>query len=244
MKNITQIALKLRTVDFETYIKNNCPIKTDSVEIDGDSSLIKYFSEAPKKCNLMAHLIDDQVPFNMQWHAYIDAGVIVNAGGIFNRVDVKGHWKTTKLDDITTLNSVNIDDVMANLINPKFNTQEYLTLLRDSKVPTWQEQLAILNGSKPSDPTNILPFQEQKLFVPDNETGGELRGSYIHDNGVGFSFDGYGDYFDGHKGTPVYFECYNDMLRVVVYADINEQEPTHVIDMDNALLTNRVSQKS
>tara|TARA_B100000446_G_scaffold15921_1_gene13465 strand:+ start:14745 stop:15479 length:735 start_codon:yes stop_codon:yes gene_type:complete len=244
MKNITQIALKLRTVDFESYIQNNCPIKTNSVEIEGDSSVIKYLSEDPKSCNLVTHLIDNLVAFNMQWHAYFDAGVKVNAGGIFNRVDMKGQWKTTKLDDITTLNLVNIDDVMANLINPKFNAQEYLTSLHDSKVSTWQEQLAILNGSKTEDSTNILPFQEQKLFVPDNETGGELKGSYIHDNGVGFSFDGYGDYYDGHKGTPVYFECYNDMLRVVVYADINEQEPTHVIDMDNALLTNRVDQQS
>ena len=50
-----------------------------------------------------------------------------------------------------------------------------------------------------------------------------------------------------HEGTacqcgdfpPIFVEWYNGKPRIIIWADINEEEPTHIIDMSLALETNR-----
>ena len=51
---------------------------------------------------------------------------------------------------------------------------------------------------------------------------------------------GYGDKTsaDGH-GYPVIMEYYNGKLRLLVWADINKEDPTHVIDLEGARESNR-----
>jgi hypothetical protein len=48
-------------------------------------------------------------------------------------------------------------------------------------------------------------------------------------------FDGYGDAHseDGH-GWPVCVELYENELRVVVWSDIDKQDPTHIIPLTKA----------
>lgn len=61
------------------------------------------------------------------------------------------------------------------------------------------------------------------------------------DNGVLYiEPEGYGDFYsnDG-DGTPIMIEFDTKGIRIVAWADINQQEPTHTIDMRNALETNR-----
>ena len=43
---------------------------------------------------------------------------------------------------------------------------------------------------------------------------------------------------DGH-GWPVMIERYNGDIRIVVWADINQENPTHIIDLAGALESNR-----
>jgi hypothetical protein len=52
---------------------------------------------------------------------------------------------------------------------------------------------------------------------------------------------GYGDYgsADGY-GTPVLIERYNNELRVIVYADINQEDATHVTSLEGARETKRL----
>jgi len=38
---------------------------------------------------------------------------------------------------------------------------------------------------------------------------------------------------DGH-GTPIFVEFYDGNLRVLTWADINHEDPTHIIDMEGA----------
>lgn len=51
-------------------------------------------------------------------------------------------------------------------------------------------------------------------------------------SGINICPKGYGD-FDSQTGfgSPIYLEVYEGELRLVVWADINEQEPTHVISL-------------
>ena len=46
---------------------------------------------------------------------------------------------------------------------------------------------------------------------------------------------GYGDFgsMDGH-GCPVFLELYQGRLRLVVFAEINQEDPTHIIDVEGA----------
>ena len=53
----------------------------------------------------------------------------------------------------------------------------------------------------------------------------------------------YGDFgsADGH-GCPVFLELYEGRLRLVVFADINEQDPT-IIDLDGAREARRIEKQ-
>jgi len=52
--------------------------------------------------------------------------------------------------------------------------------------------------------------------------------------------DGYGDACsaDGH-GDPIMVEVYDGRVRVLVWSDINQEDYTHVIDMEEAREDNR-----
>lgn len=53
-----------------------------------------------------------------------------------------------------------------------------------------------------------------------------------------------------HEGTgcmcgnfpPIFIEWYDGKPRILIWADINEEDPTHVIDMSGALESNRKEQ--
>ncbi len=57
----------------------------------------------------------------------------------------------------------------------------------------------------------------------------------VSPNGVSLYAEGYGDCgsTEGH-GTPVFIELYKGELRVLVWADINQEDPTHVIPLGGA----------
>ncbi len=57
----------------------------------------------------------------------------------------------------------------------------------------------------------------------------------VSSGGVSIYAEGYGqhDTAEGH-GTPVFLELYRSELRLVVWADINDGEPSHVIPLGGA----------
>ena len=57
---------------------------------------------------------------------------------------------------------------------------------------------------------------------------------------VGIQVEGYGDkYSNDGEGFPILIEYYEGKLRLVVWSDINKDDPTHIIDMENAKESNR-----
>ena len=64
--------------------------------------------------------------------------------------------------------------------------------------------------------------------------------------GIFIGVDGYGEHTStDDSGLPIVVEYYGGKLRVLVWSDINNEEPTHVIDMSGALLSNRkINKKS
>jgi len=57
--------------------------------------------------------------------------------------------------------------------------------------------------------------------------------------------EGYGDHdsVDG-CGTPVLLERYKGRLRLIVWADINQEGPTHMISLEGAREDNRLSDET
>jgi len=57
----------------------------------------------------------------------------------------------------------------------------------------------------------------------------------VSPNGVSLYAEGHGDCgsAEGH-GTPVFIELYKGELRVLVWADINREDPTHTISLAGA----------
>jgi hypothetical protein len=60
----------------------------------------------------------------------------------------------------------------------------------------------------------------------------------------GYGLDIYADGFGcdasyGEYGSPVFLEYRNGHLRLIVWGDINKEDPTHTIDLDGALESNR-----
>lgn len=74
-----------------------------------------------------------------------------------------------------------------------------------------------------------------------DDNNGMLSVNLHHDGQRLFvSIAGYGDSCsDDGSGMPVMFELYKGELRLVVWADINKQAPTHVINMEGALESTR-----
>jgi hypothetical protein len=78
-------------------------------------------------------------------------------------------------------------------------------------------------------------------FEIDDITGFKTLKIAVSDDSGSLTIEpcGYGDFSsqDFH-GCPIFLELYEGRLRLVTYADINEQDPT-IVDMENALETNR-----
>ncbi|QIR16649.1 hypothetical protein [Shewanella aestuarii] len=58
--------------------------------------------------------------------------------------------------------------------------------------------------------------------------------------GLALHFDGYSDFCSNDaNGTPIYIEHFDNQLRVILYGDINQEDPTHIISLEGARISNR-----
>ena len=74
-------------------------------------------------------------------------------------------------------------------------------------------------------------------FTLRDPDGGSVNGTVVLDSySLVIKIDGYGDFgsADGY-GEPIYLEHYDGKLVLRVWADINQEDPTHTIDLSGAL---------
>jgi hypothetical protein len=63
-------------------------------------------------------------------------------------------------------------------------------------------------------------------------------------SGIALHFNGYSDCCStDSNGTPIYIEKYEGNLRAIIYADINQEEPTHVVSLDGAKVSERITEE-
>jgi hypothetical protein len=93
---------------------------------------------------------------------------------------------------------------------------------------------------------NIQPFELQAVScIPKKGEKRKLKGTIelpsescksimVYPNGYGCKY-----YNREQGGCPVMFELYEGRLRLVVWADINNENATHIIDLEGAREKNR-----
>lgn len=117
----------------------------------------------------------------------------------------------------------------------RINAKQLLALFRLAHRANWPSQ-----NTKPGNDDNMRFFvtlaEGNIEFPPATVTALVLR------EGAAFSisFNGYGSagMMPGH-GSQVYAELYEGKLMLRVWADINQEDPTHIIDLSGALESNR-----
>ena len=80
-----------------------------------------------------------------------------------------------------------------------------------------------------------------KYYLVDEVSGKKILCKITCGTGKIFiSFEGYGDCCskDGY-GEPVVIDYFDEKLKVLVYSDINQEDPTHRVDLEGALENKR-----
>lgn len=81
-----------------------------------------------------------------------------------------------------------------------------------------------------------LPTETICMSLMDAGAAGELPVKVaVTPLGITIMPNGYGDYCsaDGH-GAPIFIERFEGRLRVIMWGDINQEDPTHCIYLDDA----------
>ena len=86
---------------------------------------------------------------------------------------------------------------------------------------------------EPKPHHNVLTVDLEDVY--DEEAKPQPVQVRYNERGVGFHFPGFGDLttVDG-EGEPVYIEYRDGVPTVVVWGDINQEDPTHVISLEDA----------
>lgn len=67
----------------------------------------------------------------------------------------------------------------------------------------------------------------------------------VSKQGIAIGAKGYGEKTaEPGTGRPIFIDFFNDELRVHVWADINKEDQTHIIDMSGALESKYVEEQS
>ncbi len=83
----------------------------------------------------------------------------------------------------------------------------------------------------------------QQILLKDLADNGMQIKGYIENNNqtLAIHIDGYSDYCSNDdNGTPIYLELFNGKLQLIVYSDINQEDPTHIISLENCRNEKRI----
>lgn len=83
----------------------------------------------------------------------------------------------------------------------------------------------------------VVPFRIRDMADGDKVASGNVT---ISDQGIFIHIDGHGDkVMEDDASQPIMVEQYDGQVRVVVWSDINQEDPTDTINMDGARVERR-----
>lgn len=236
------VTLKIQTTDFESHlndISNN--LNSAQIEHSNGITLVHYICDSPTDGEHIDLLVNSNIIFDLEWGEYLGRSSTHSPGGIYNRVDANRHWQLHHIENADSANMVDIDEVIRNLSGIEVQTiPELIANLKSKKVLSFEEQLQSLADDRTTSPI----VNKQCFSFSVDQSIGKGQSGYIETvTGLGIHFHGYGDMTScDNSGTPVYFDIIDDDLHLVVFDDINQEEPSHIINLKGAQLDKRLEQ--
>lgn len=84
-------------------------------------------------------------------------------------------------------------------------------------------------------PVATQRFQVMLREVSDQRSKPDTIEFDCRESGINICPNGYGDFSsDPGTGAPIFIERHEGKLRLIVWSDINAEEPTHVISLEGA----------
>lgn len=117
----------------------------------------------------------------------------------------------------------------------------FLFLPSSKSKTTWDHDDTTPIQGEAQLPQRPSPLKVATTLLDADEEGGSLGlTADFQPLGLTLAFPGYGTagMAEGH-GWPVAVEVYKKELRVLVWGDINQEDPTHIISLEGALESNR-----
>lgn len=140
-----------------------------------------------------------------------------------------------------------ISEIAANF---RINGEEYVDLKDSMSLDDTQINELFKRAEKAWEQAkgvgNINTAPENITFLLKDEgiyKGGGIAGYSNNSLGLGLAlyFDGYSDCCSqDNRGAPIYIERFEGNLRAIIYADINQEEPTHIISLESAKTSKRI----
>lgn len=98
------------------------------------------------------------------------------------------------------------------------------------------------NTSINNSPKRIPFALKDECMTKEYEISGYIDNSLSL--GVALNFSGYSDHCSNDdNGTPIYIQKYDGKLQAIIYADINQEDPTHVISLEGAKNSKRITEE-
>jgi hypothetical protein len=207
--------------------------------------LVDSIQEYEKEANLKAISIDKASKsaaatclFDLESeHRNADVAKVLSPDAIFDAVQLSSSL------------TINVDNVEYELEPywPYLSQDNALEILEDMHTAieselTTQYKLLTESSSHSDDDKSQLTFTLKDECESEEK---DINGFIDNKNNLGIAlhFDGYSDCCStDDNGTPVYIEKYDGDLRVIVYADINHEDPTHVISLQGARNEKRIEE--
>ena len=213
MKNISVKQLELITAQINTMLSGMGLCLDSDESADLDTALTGFLEE---KCGVA---IEGDKPTGTLQHWYNDT---IQFPRLIAEINANFRLNGEELNDLLESMSITTTE-----LDELFNRAEQ----------TYQ-------AFKPNSLQSLNSKCNSFCIKPRTETGSTFNG--IVDNntqtGLAIYIEGYSDHLsDDDNGVPVYLTETDDGLSVVIYSDINNENPTHIIPLQGAKIEARSS---
>jgi hypothetical protein len=150
------------------------------------------------------------------------------------------HWHNNAIQFPRLISEINANfrlngEELNEMLESMAITSAQLDELFNRADATWEAFKAV--------PTTILNSKCSSFNIKPIDGVGTTYKGIVDNNtetGLAISIDGYSDNLsDDHNGAPIYLRDIDNDLSVVIYGDINQEDPTDVISLKNARIGNR-----
>ncbi|MGR5448539.1 hypothetical protein ACP3V3_01900 [Vibrio sp. PNB22_3_1] len=231
----TSITLTLLSEHYRTYqslFDQSAECPDDTTEHGDNTISAHYYDMKHADLDVTNLLENNKIPYDMEWDAYHE----VPRGSIHFRIDRNGQPQSKSFTE-DEANSLNINELLKAAKDGQIESFINNNISEKHIIDWRTQQDILLNQCQNSDqpPTFKLNNIGHALYELDNQKQTTIYTEHQNESAIGVRLDGFSDNVSHDDfGHPVLIEQLNGELRVVIWSDINQEDPTHIISLENA----------